>query len=131
MRQRGARAWLLLAPALWLALACTAAARSLAEAQDGAGVAFSPRRSLAAAAAGPDCRVVHSACKSCRNVRLVVPGGSVRKTQLICTSCDSGWRLRKGDPRFCGEEMFVATTLRRRLAQHRGSPRRQSAARTQ
>jgi hypothetical protein len=57
-------------------------------------------RHLLQAAKSPNCTRIDTHCSQCRNQR--IPG--TRRSELVCSSCESGYRLRRdGISKTCGE----------------------------
>jgi hypothetical protein len=57
-------------------------------------------RHLLQAAKSPNCSRIDTHCSQCRNQR--IPG--TRRSELVCSSCESGYRLRRdGISKTCGE----------------------------
>jgi hypothetical protein len=57
-------------------------------------------RHLLQAAKSPNCSRIDAHCSQCRNQR--IPG--TRRSELVCSSCESGYRLRRdGISKTCGE----------------------------
>jgi hypothetical protein len=65
-------------------------------------------RQLLQAAKSPNCTRIDAHCSQCRNQR--IPG--TRRSELVCYSCESGYRLRRdGISKTCGElKAYVKVT---------------------
>lgn len=62
-------------------------------------------RQLLQAAKSPNCTRIDAHCSQCRNQR--IPG--TRRSELVCSSCESGYRLRRdGVSKTCGELLATA-----------------------
>jgi hypothetical protein len=66
-------------------------------------------RQLLQAAKSPNCTRIDAHCSQCRNQR--IPG--TRRSELVCSSCESGYRLRRdGISKTCGEfQAYVQVDL--------------------
>lgn len=85
------------AAALLLLCAAAAQARVLVEEEEAAGRSLL-QRTL-------DCSKVHRACQTCRNQRIK----GTKKTETVCSTCKTGWRLVKSNNKACGEQQGTTT----------------------
>jgi hypothetical protein len=101
----------LLAAAALLLLLCAASAQasrwSLETDEQG--------RHLLQAAKSPNCTRIDAHCSQCRNQR--IPG--TRRSELVCSSCESGYRLRRdGISKTCGELVAPTAAVPKRKQRH-------------